>query len=176
MKSLWFLTIVGAVLFVFCSPLYAGLEFTNAVSVATEVSGHGFVPDGWYKYTISFDWTGDDGGLSNWAFLLKPGCAEDDHLFLFDEVSGYSTGEEYPNNPESVEWFAFFEINDGSLATELDGIPLVKFEQPLDPEGDEADQSGSGTFWFYANILPQYGMDGSDDGIWVDGLFGKTAL
>ena len=34
--------------------------------------------------------------------------------------------------------------------------------------------SGSGTFWFYANILPQYGMDGSTDGTWVDGLFGKT--
>ncbi len=129
--------------------------YITATSTATEITGG--VYDSWYKYTIDFTWAfdGPGSGLSHWDIILKPGCAEDDHKIEFDTWAGYSTSENIPNDANALDWTGFFEIGDASIA----GVtgPIVKFDEPFDPDTDEPGKSGHGTFCFYSNIIPENG-------------------
>lgn len=130
--------------------------YITATSTATLVNGGQY--DGWYKYTIDFNWyfEGPGSGLSHWDIILKPGCAEDDHLIEFDTWAGYSTSEDFPDDPGALGWTGFFEKNgDGSIPDVTD--PIVKFDEPFDPDDDEPGKQGYGTFCFYSNIIPENG-------------------
>jgi len=111
----------------------------NGFSTATEIFEGEY--EGWYYYEIEVDWNLEQD-ISHWDLILKPGCAEDDHLI--ESASGISNGG-------LITWLGYFERKgDKSMNPDIT-YPVVKFE----PEG-EPGSSGSGTFWFYSNIEPEY--------------------
>ncbi|MHC4759522.1 MAG: PEP-CTERM sorting domain-containing protein [Planctomycetota bacterium] len=168
-----------------CSNTYASL--ITGTSTATQLTADDLdsapegVEEGWYKYTMNLTWDLDNG-LSHWDLILKLGCAELDHLFEFggfeSSVSGQSTSEDYPEEPFTVNWFAYLNRNGDPPA----GItePLLKYEYPaLDdlgnpiPPTEEAGEVGYGVFWYYCNVIPQNGSDGNG-APWVNALVAKA--
>lgn len=130
--------------------LYPAVSFAGVVtpdisgtSTATEVPDGQY--EGWFYYQIQIDWNLDKA-LSHWDLILKPGCAEDDHLITFGSPAGSSTSDS-----GMIFWLGFFEkTGDKSLDPDVTE-PLIKYE----PSG-EPGSSGSGTFSFYSNIIPEY--------------------
>jgi len=114
---------------------------------------------GWYKYSYQVTWDLDKG-LSHVDVVHKPGCLDDDHIILFDSdqaggPDGMSTGDDWePGGPVSltVPWQGSFE-GGGDASTGVTA-PLVKWE----PAAGEPGKQGTGLFWYYANILPQFGI------------------
>lgn len=121
--------------------LFAGVIIPdiNGFSTVTEVFERPYT--GWFYYEIEFNWNLDHG-LSHWDLILTPGCAEQDHLI--ESLGGISNGG-------LVTWLGYFERKgDKSMNPDITD-PVVKFE----PSGNPG-SSGSGTFWFYSNIIPEY--------------------
>jgi len=115
---------------------------------------------GWYKYTYTIEWS-LDRGLSHLDLLLKPGCIEEDHQFGFDTdtgglYDGQSTGKRRRCG-DPVVFTVFYEgrfevSGDPSLGI---SVPLVKWE-PVETR-DGPGKQGTGQFWFYSNVVPEYG-------------------
>ncbi len=76
-----------------------------------------------------------------------------------------------PNDPAAVSWTGEF-LRDGE-PTVPSSDPLIKYEQVVG-QTEEAGPLGYGTFWFYANIIPEtgtypnalVGKAGSDTIVW----------
>lgn len=143
------------------------IQGTISATGTAEVAG---VWDGytWYKYTYVVEWSDLDHGLSHLDLLQIAGCAESDHLFVFDPLGcepydGMSTGEDSEEGPPP-DYTVFYDGmllrsgGDPSLDPEQSppGLPVIKYEPQSDGE-DEPGKSGIGVFWFYANILPTTG-------------------
>ena len=96
---------------------------------------------GWYEYTIDIEWDLDHqgAGLSHWDMVLKMGCAEPDHIIVFDWPAGYSTSADFPDDPMAMGWSGYFERNGDGTAE-----PVVKFNSPHVPGDAEAGAVGSG--------------------------------
>ena len=115
---------------------------------------------GWYKYTYDVTWNLTKG-LSHLDLILKPGCTQDDHHIVFETelggaADGWSTDEcWHPGKPVvfTVLYEGMFEPT-GDPSINLTS-PLIKWE-PYE-NGDEPGKKGTGEFWFYANIIPEYG-------------------
>jgi len=78
-----------------------------------------------------------------------------DHLIEFDTPAGYSTSEEYPEDPTAMGWSGYFQ-RDGDPSVGVSG-PVVKYDNPFYPSDAEPGTEGYGTFSFYANIIPENG-------------------
>jgi len=157
MKSLFKLFAVVILCLCAC-PIYAGVVppcYVSGVSTATLQTEGDYV--GWYLYEIDFSWslTGQGAGLSHWDLILKDGCAQDDHLIVFDTPAGFSTSCQFPFDPNAMSWTGYFNrLGDKSIDLTK---PVVKYDSPHLPEDAEPGSSGHGTFWFYSNIVPEYG-------------------
>ena len=122
--------------------------------------------DGWYRYDIEIQWDLDEqgAGLSHWDLILKAGCAEPDHLILFDpevgndSYAGYSNNGFVPGPPWEFGWLGSFDRT-GDTSVEPDITePVVKYNSPTDlNDGGDPGSEGNGIFSFYANIIPEYG-------------------
>lgn len=157
-----FLPFALAVCWLLIPALGADASLVNEVTAtgtADLVSGGQF--DGWYKYTYEVEWDLEKG-LSHLDIILKFGCLDGLHFFGFDfdeQVPGSHDGESTGTGWETgnpvvftVLYRAFFEpAGDPSIP----GItePVIKWE-PIE-DGDEPGKEGKGTFWFYANIIPE---------------------
>ena len=112
----------------------------------------------WYLYEIAVDWdlNGEGAGMSHLDVILKDGCKSADHLIEFDVPAGLSTSVQLPDDPEAMGWTGYFERNgDPSLNPVTN--PVIKYNNPYYPPEAEPGPDGTGTFWFYANIIPEYG-------------------
>ncbi|MGB3086434.1 MAG: hypothetical protein WBC53_01680 [Phycisphaerae bacterium] len=120
---------------------------------------------GWYQYTYDMTWDLSKG-LSHVDLILKPGCRVEDHLIRFDTEAGgpydgLSTGEGWETDDPvvfTVPYQGFFNVGgDPSVSV---SAPVVKWEP--DETDNEPGKQGVGTFWFYSNIVPEYGyFDGA---------------
>jgi len=136
----------------------AGAGLISATGTAELVQGGDYA--GWYKYTYDLTWDLKKG-LSHWDLLLKPGCTQPDHQIVFETAlggasDGLSTGDGWkPSKPVvfTVSYEGMFEPQ-GDPSINLTA-PLIKWEP--DETYDEPGKKGTGQFWFYANILPEYG-------------------
>ncbi|MFX0204157.1 MAG: PEP-CTERM sorting domain-containing protein [Candidatus Hodarchaeota archaeon] len=129
------------IFFLYPMSLFAGVitPDIDGFSTATKIVEGEY--ESWYYYEIEFNWNLAKD-ISHWDLILKPDCAENDHLIEF--AGGISNGG-------SIIWFGYFERKgDKSMDPEITD-PVVKFE----PQGDPG-TSGTGTFWFYSNIIPEY--------------------
>jgi hypothetical protein len=162
---------VGAVLAAVLVCLSVGVGATHAAPVISavgvaEVEG---VWDGyeWYRYTYTVEWSGFTRGLSHLSLLQLPGCALDDHLFLFptdlgEPFDGQSTGAEWEPG-DAVVFSVFYEGSflrtggDPSVGPELSppALPVIKYEAV--GGDDEPGKSGVGVFTFICNVYPAYG-------------------
>lgn len=155
----------------FCNAsLFAGLvqPYVAGTSSAALITEGDYA--GWYLYKIDIDWDlgqpGEGAGLSHWDIILKQNCVLPDHLIEFDTPAGFSTSEDFPYDVTALGWTGYFERNgDPSLSSEEK--PVVKYDSPHYPEGGEPGPAGSGTFFFYSNIIPE-------NGIHPDALVGKA--
>ena len=149
----------------FGSPLRATVvtPYISGLSMATQLTDGAYA--GWYLYEIQIEWN-LNRGLSHWDLILKPGCAEDDHLIEFPNPAGWSIGES-----GLIYWAGLFALWDKSLEPDLYN-PLIKYE----PIG-EGSKMGSGMFYFYSNIVPEYkgpyadvlvAKNGNEPDIWGD--------
>lgn len=146
--------LVGALVW----PAAAEASLISATGVAEKVTAGDYA--GWYKYTYDVTWNLAKG-LSHWDLILKPGCTQPDHKIVFDTgiggpYDGLSTGDGWnPGQPVvfTVSYEGRFEPQ-GDPSVNLTA-PLIKWE-PYNL-GDEPGKQGTGQFWFYANILPEYG-------------------
>jgi hypothetical protein len=135
----------------------AGASVISAVGSAELISEGAFA--GWYKYTYDVTWS-LSRGLSHWDLVLKPACTQEDHLFVFDTdiggaFDGLSTGKNWSSSKPvvfTVSYEGDFEAR-GDPSIGLTN-PLVKWE-PI--AGDDPRKYGVGTFWFYSNVIPEYG-------------------
>jgi hypothetical protein len=135
---------------------------TSTATLVTEPGPY----EGWFLYEMELLWDLDEVGmgLSHWDVILKVGCAAEDHLIEFPEPGGWSTSEQFPEEPYSLSWEGFF-LRDGEPTVPTTD-PLLKYEEtPGQPYDAGAD--GHGTFWFYANIIPE-------SGTYEDALVGKA--
>lgn len=133
-------------------------------STATLIEGGTY--DGWYRYDIDIEWdlNAQGAGLSHWDLILKAGCAEPDHLIVFDPEAGYDSYAGYSKNglepgPWEFGWQGYFDrTGDTSVEPDITD-PVVKFNDAYDLDGgsDVPGSQGHGTFSFYANIIPEYG-------------------
>jgi len=113
---------------------------------------------GWYKYTYEVTWNLSHG-LSHLDVVHKPGCLADDHVLWFDtdwggSADGLSTDDDWkPGDPISLT--VPYEGTFGPGGDPSTGLtsPLVKWE----PTGSEPGKQGVAQFWYYANIIPEYG-------------------
>lgn len=154
------LSVAAVLLCVVSLPLFAEVSpYITAQSTATLITEAGS-RHGWYLYEIDVEWNlgeGQGSGLSHWDVILKSGCAAADHLIEFDTPAGFSTSEAFPDDPDAMGWTGYFErLGDSSLDPVVTG-PIVKFDEPFQPEDAEPGSAGYGTFYFYANIIPEYG-------------------
>jgi len=146
--------LVGALVW----PAAAEASLIAATGAAEKVTAGDYA--GWYKYTYDVNWS-LTRGLSHWDLILKPGCTEPDHKIVFDTgiggaYDGHSTGDSWtPRKPVvfTVSYEGMFEPQ-GDPSINLTA-PLVKWEP--DETYGEPGKKGAGQFWFYANILPEYG-------------------
>ena len=134
--------IAGAVILCLCwAPAFA--DFVSGTSTATQITDPGphYL---WWRYDIEITWSNGTGeGLSHWDLILKTGCALSDHLIEFDDPAGVSSP------PDDTEWTGYFVPGgDGSIPG---NDPVVKYNDPT----FEPEPAGSGTFSFYANIVPE---------------------
>ncbi len=109
---------------------------------------------GLYLYQIDLEWDSNYSNcadLEKWVLKLKSVCSGPDHLFQFDTYAGYSTSQSHPDNPSSMGWSGWF------IRNILPDLPLAKYGKPYFPEGIESGPEGHGTFWFYSNVIPEYG-------------------
>jgi len=153
------LTLVGVLL-----PALAAEACTITGTGTAELMGEGLYA-GWYKYTYSVGWCLTNG-LSHVDLILKPGCGEEDHLFHFDTdtggpYDGLSTGEGWEMDDPvvfTVPYQGFFNVGgDPSVSV---SAPVVKWEP--DETYDEPGMQGAGAFWFYSNVIPEFGdFDGA---------------
>jgi len=137
--------------------------YIQGSSTATLIVGGTY--DGWYRYDIEIQWDldGPGTGLSHWDLILKAGCAELDHLIVFDPEVGNDSYAGYSKNgldpgPWEFGWLGFFDRT-GDMSVDPDITePVVKYNSPtaLDNGGDPGPE-GYGIFSFYANIIPEYG-------------------
>ena len=138
--------------------------YIQGTSTATLVEGGPY--DGWYRYDIEIQWDLDSqgAGLSHWDLILKAGCAETDHLIVFDpeagfgpDYAGYSKNGLEPGDWE-FGWQGYFEgTGDTSVDPDITD-PVVKFNDAYDLDGGgDPGAQGYGIFSFYANIIPEYG-------------------
>ncbi len=120
---------------------------------------------GLYLYEIDIEWDlnySHCADLEKWLLKLKSGCSDPDHLFEFDTVAGYSTSQHHPGDPSSMGW-------SGSFIEEiLPDLPIIKYGKPYFPACAQSGSEGHGTFWFYSNVIPEYGTYG-DVLIGIDG-------
>ena len=139
------------------------LPYIQGTSTATLIEGGPY--DGWYRYDIEIVWDLDSqgAGLSHWDLILKIGCAEPDHLIVFDPDAGYDDYAGYSKNglePGDWEfgWLGYFE-RDGDTSVDPDITdPVIKFNDAYDLDGGgDPGLEGYGTFSFYSNIIPEYG-------------------
>ena len=146
--------LVGALVW----PAAAEASIISATGTAELVQGGDYAE--WYKYTYDLTWDLAKG-LSHWDLILKPGCTQPDHKIVFDTgiggaYDGLSTGDGWtPGQP-----VVFTVSYEGMFAPQGDPsinltAPLIKWE-PYETY-DEPGKKGAGQFWFYANILPEYG-------------------
>jgi len=157
MKSLFKLFVV--VILCSCTlPMYAGMVSPSSISgVSTATLQTEGEYAGWYLYEIDFQWSlyGRGAGLSHWDLILKDGCAEEDHLIVFDTPAGFSTRWGRLCKPNAMSWTGYFERK-GDKSIGLNK-PVVKYDGPHIPKWAVAGSKGYGTFWFYSNIVPEYG-------------------
>ena len=137
--------------------------YIEGTSTATLIVGGPY--DGWYRYDMEIEWDldGQGAGLSHWDLILKAGCAELDHLIVFDPEAGNDTYAGYSKNgltPGSWEfgWLGSFErTGDTSVDPDITE-PVVKYNSFTILLGvDDPEPQGHGIFSFYANIIPEYG-------------------
>jgi len=141
------------VLFVLTSGTPVFCSMIEANSTATLVTEPGQY-QGWYLYEFNVLWDLNKG-LSHWDLILKPECSASDHHIEFDTPSGYSNSEDYSEDPFALSWNGFFEPKgDPSMRPKITA-PIVKYE-PVE-NGDEPGKQGAGSFYFYANIIPETG-------------------
>jgi len=120
---------------------------------------------GWYLYEIELEWDlnySRCADLEKWILKLDSSCSEPGHLFEFDTYAGYSTSQSHPDDPLSMGWSGSF------IEGILPDLPLIKYGKPYFPAGIESGPEGHGTFWFYSNVMPEYGTYG-DVLIGIDG-------
>jgi len=153
------------------------VPYIEGTSTATLIVGGTY--DGWYRYDMEIQWDldGAGAGLSHWDLILKAGCAEPDHLIVFDpeagfgpDYAGYSKNGLEPG-PWEFGWQGFFDpTGDTSVEPDINN-PVVKFNDAYDLDGgsDVPGSQGHGTFSFYANIIPEYGT-------YTDALVAKAGL
>jgi len=146
--------LVGALVW----PAAAEASLISATGAAEKVTAGDYA--GWYKYTYDVTWNLTKG-LSHWDLILKPGCTQPDHQIVFETAfggayDGLSTGVGWsPGKP-----LVFTVSYEGMFAPQ--GDPSIKLTAPLvkwepDDGCNEPGKKGAGQFWFYANILPEYG-------------------
>lgn len=113
---------------------------------------------GMYIYTVDVQWDMREcgEGLNHWDIILKEGCAQDDHIIEFTFPAGNSTSETLPSDPMAIAWSGFFNRND-DLSMDFPTGPVVIYDSPFIPSDAEPGKSGYGRFWFYSNIIPEYG-------------------
>jgi hypothetical protein len=148
--------------------------YIEGTSTATLVEGGLY--DGWYRYDIEIVWDLDSqgAGLSHWDLILKLGCAEPDHLIVFDPDAGYDGYAGYSRNGSEAGdwefgWLGYFERTGDASVTPPITDPVVKFNEAYDLDGgsDVPGSQGYGIFSFYSNIIPEYGT-------YTDALFAKA--
>lgn len=124
--------------------------------------------EGFYLYQIDVVWDFGYGaaGLSHWDLILNEGCALPDHLIEFDSPAGFSTSEQFPFDPDAMGWSGYFQRK-GDASLPLESGPVVKYDNPFFPGSAEPGDVGYGTFFFYSNIEPVFG-------IYPDVLVGKA--
>ena len=152
------ITIAASALFCMISVTTLGTEtpYIDGISTATLITEAGPYQD-WYLYEVFVEWNldGQGTGLSHWDVKLKTGCANTDHLIEFDTPAGYSTTEDSPTDPTAMGWSGYF-IRTGDPTVPGDD-PVLKYNDPYYPLTAEPGPVGYGTFYFYANIIPENG-------------------
>ena len=144
----------GKSMYLFCAILMA-FSLTAQVFagiVTPSVSGTStasLITEGQYKdlylYVIQFQWDLKKD-ISHWDLILKPGCAADDHFIIFP-----ARGRCLYNG--SVRWIGWFDKKgDKSLNPDVTQ-PVIKYAPFW---WSDPGRSGSGTFSFYCNIIPEY--------------------
>jgi hypothetical protein len=153
-----FLKLLVVSLFCFCaSPMYAGIVHPEISAVSTATLLTEGEHSGWYLYEIDFQWDfGCKGNsLRHWDLVLKCGCANKDHIIVFDRPAGFSTSKRFPHDANSMSWTGYFNrLGDHSLNIHK---PVVRFDGPHHPVLASAGPEGHGVFRFYSNIIPEYG-------------------
>jgi hypothetical protein len=158
MKTKSFLWLFSMVTLCFCSsPIYACMvhPYISGVSTATLLSEGEY--EGWYLYKVSFEWNlGRRGaGLNHWDLILKENFAEEDHLIRFDAPAGLSTSKRFPCDTDAMGWTGYFNRK-GDRSINLKK-PVVGYDGPHFSKWPVAGPIGHGEFWFYSNIIPEYG-------------------
>jgi len=135
----------------------AGASVISAVGSAELISEGAFA--GWYKYTYDVTWS-LSRGLSHWDLVLKPACTQEDHLFVFDtDVGGAYDGLSTGKNWSTGDPIVFTVSYEGDF--EASGDPSIGLTSPLmkwepNENNNQPGKRGVGTFWFYANVIPEY--------------------
>ena len=152
-RSLPTAIVVCLVVFLAAGSSPAGIiPFITGTSSASLVTDPGPYYE-WYLYELELSWSLGQG-LSHWDMILKAGCADDDHLIEFPAPAGFSTSETEPNNPMAISWTGYFVRTGDPSATPPILEPVVKYNNPTGEPGSK----GYGTFYFYSNIIPEYGV------------------
>jgi len=157
----WCMLVPAAV--VCADPIQGTISAVGTAEVAGTWDGHL-----WYQYTYTIEWSDLDYGLSHASLLQLPGCAAEDHLYLFpteraEPYDGRSTGDGWEVG-DPVVYTIFYDGTflrtggDPSLDADVSPpqLPVVKFE-PVSGD-DEPGKDGIGQFSFLANIEPTTGV------------------
>lgn len=89
--------------------------------------------------------------LRRWDLILPDGVADDDNLIIVPSHAGTSTQQIHTWKKRPVLWTGFFHENgDSSIYPDITA-PVITYQTRK-----ISGRSGSGTFIFYSNIVPEY--------------------
>lgn len=129
----------------------------TGVGTADLVTGGQY--DGWYKYTITVDWS-LTRGLSHLDLILPPATCGDFQIAFDTDIGGTQDGRSTGSTYKPGDTVSYTVPLAGAFSSKGDpsikGLtsPLVKWEPSTSKNPGKV---GTGQFWFYSNYAPSYG-------------------
>lgn len=150
---------LALILFIGIIVFFTQISSAGTVDFIAGTSSAALIEDGeyagLYRYDIFIEWH-IHRNINQINLFLGDDFEQAGNTIVFPDAAGSSTSIGNPGNPFAMNWTGIYVANeDGSL---FNGEAYIKYTRPFTPRGERPGKIGMGTFSFYSDLIPQYGL------------------